>query len=150
MFLDTHDIYIYTCIHIYIQDETYIHYILYTVLYVRVCVQIYGLTEARLVSATGVIKSGPSDPFNSSCLLFCGPKNRAAIACKKQKPPKLRPHFWDQSVAYTVSPPCVQRVAETLEPFIHFPCDGIDKAISKFHIEDPPSRKHSGPGGSAV
>ena len=51
---------------------------------------------------------------SSSCLLFRGPKNGAKnrpqkrelqYCRKKERLPKWRPRFWDQGVAYTVSPP---------------------------------------------
>ena len=96
------------------------------------------------------IKSGPSGLFNSSCLLFRCPKNGA-----EHWPTKWGRNMTGRSrglqncgptsrtrVLHTQSAPCVQWVAETLEPFVRFPCIGIDKAISKFHLEGSPSRMH--------
>jgi len=37
-----------------------------------------------------------------------GPKNGAAILPEEGKASKMAARFWDQGVAYTVSPPCVQ------------------------------------------
>ena len=49
----------------------------------------------RKAGASKWTKSGPSGPSSSSCLLFRGPKNFQ----------NRGPRFWDQGVAYTVSPP---------------------------------------------
>ena len=61
------------------------------------------------------------------------PKTGPQYCRKKEKLPKWRPGFWDQGVAYTVSPLCVQWVAETPEPFVCFSGDGLEKASSKFY-----------------
>ena len=101
-----------------------------------------GLRCRRKAGASKWTKSGPSGPSSSSCLLFRGPKNGA-----KNRPQKRgrniagrRKGFQNGGpvsgtrVLYTQSAPfCVQWVAETPEPFVRFPGNGLDKASSKFH-----------------
>ena len=101
-----------------------------------------GLHCRRKAGASKWTKSGPSGPSSSSCLLFRGPKNGA-----KNRPQKRgrniagrRKGFQNGGpvsgtrVLYTQSAPfCVQWVAETPEPFVRFPGNGLDKASSKFH-----------------
>ena len=81
--------------------------------YADVCVH-GGLHCRRKAGASKWTKSGLSGPCGSSWLLFRGPKNGAKnrpqktgpqYYRKKERLPKWRPHFWDQGVAYTVSPP---------------------------------------------
>ena len=143
----------YVCVYIYIHIHyvSHIYIYIYSIIWMCVCVH-GGLHCRRKAGASKWTKSGSSGPSSSSCLLFRGPKNGAKnrpqkrgrnIAGRRQG---FRPRFWDQGVAYTVSPP-LRAVSSG------------DSGSSKFHIEGPPSRMHfsyadaapkAGSGGSAV
>ena len=127
-----------------------------------------GLHCRRKAGASKWAKSGPSGPSSSSCLLFRGPKNGAKnrpqkrgrnIAGRRQGFQNGGPVSGTRVLHTPSAPLCVQWVAQTPEPFVCFPGNGLDKASSKFHIQGPPSRMHfsyadaapkAGPGGSAV
>ena len=115
-----------------------IYIYIFTILYGSVCVCTHGgLHCRRKAGASKWTKSGPSGPSSSSCLLFHGPKNGA----------KNQPQKWGRNIAgrrkgfqnggpvsgtrvlHTPSAPlCVQWVAETPQPLVCFPGNGLDKA----------------------
>ena len=61
------------------------------------------------------------------------PKTGPQYCRKKERLPKWRPHFWDQGVAYTVSPPLRAVSSGDSGTCRLFSGNGLDKASSKFH-----------------
>ena len=83
---------------------------------IRTCVSMAAcIAEGRLAPANGR-NPGRQDRRAAPVCSFVvpkmgpktGPKNGAAILPEEGKASKMAARFWDQGVAYTVSPPCVQ------------------------------------------
>ena len=123
-------------VHIYIYIKIYIYIYIYSI--IRMCVSMAAcIAEGRLAPANG---------RNPGCeqLLFAlswsqkwcqkpAPKTGPQYCRKKERLPKWQPRFWDQGVAYTVSPPLRAVSSEDSGTFRFFPGNGLDKASSKFH-----------------
>ena len=109
---------------------------------IRMCVSMAAcIAEGRLAPANGR-NPGRQDRRAAPCLLFRGPKNGAKnrpqkrgrnIAGRRQGFQNGGPVSGTRVLHTPSAPLCVQWVAETPEPFVCFPGNGLDKASSKFH-----------------